>query len=254
MSRVFANKHFARLVVISQALKEEYLRLFDTLTPDQIIVAHDGADSDQIPKSLTQSQDYSQKGEALKVGYIGSLLPGKGMEIIHELAQQAPDCEFHVVGGTEEDLAKWKSKTLPENIIFHGFVQPERVYEFMEMFDVMLAPYQSKVITGGARKRDIGRWMSPLKLFEYMGAGKPIIASDLPVLREVIRDGENALLADPDDMDAWIEQIYYFRDHPSERERIGKNAQQDFFSTYTWDKRAELLLNSINNKKHHEHA
>lgn len=254
MERVFANKHFTKLVVISQALKEEYLRLFDSLHPEQIIVAHDGADSDQIPESLTHGQDYSQKGDRLKIGYIGSLLPGKGMEIIYELAHKATDCEFHVVGGNDDDIARWQAKGLPENIVLHGFVQPEQIYEFMEQFDVMLAPYQSKVITGGARKRDIGRWMSPLKLFEYMGGGKPIIASDLPVLREVIEDGENALLADPDNMDEWVEKIHYFRDQPSERERIGRNAQADFFSTYTWDKRAELLLNSINNKKHHEHA
>ena len=61
--------------------------------------------------------------------------------------------------------------------------------------DILIAPYAAQVSHAGGG--DIGRWMSPLKLFEYMAAERPVVTADLPVLREVVRDGETALLCPP---------------------------------------------------------
>lgn len=60
-------------------------------------------------------------------------------------------------------------------------------------------PYQRRVTVAGSG-RDTVQWMSPLKMFEYLGAGRLVIASDLPVLREVL-DDDIAVLADPEDID-----------------------------------------------------
>ena len=84
--------------------------------------------------------------------------------------------------------------------------------------------------------------MSPLKLFEYMAGGKPIICSDLPVLMEVLHHEKNGLMASSTDPESWAKEIRKLKDSPKMRERLGRQAQQDFFAHYTWEKRVELLL------------
>ena len=206
LNYIFNSKYFKGAVSISDALKEEYIRLYGEKLKGKIMVAHDGADASQIPKHMLNQNDYALKGNQLKLGYIGSLFPGKGSEIILQLANRLPQFSFHVVGGTEEQIQKLKEEASLDNLKFHGFVKPEEIYHYMDQFDVMLAPYKASVIVGSGTL-NISRWMSPLKLFEYMGGGKPIIASDLKVLREVINNEEIALLANPDNLEEWEEKI-----------------------------------------------
>ena len=242
--KVFTHKRFQKLVVISEALEKEYLRLYGKILEGKIVVAHDGADGAHIPQALLNGQERLNGSTPFKIGYIGHLYPGKGMETISELPPLLPECEFHIVGGTDEDIKFWKEKCQYDNLIFHGFVPHEKVYDYMGQFHVMLMPYQSNVIVG-RKKIDIGQWMSPLKLFEYMGGGKPIVASDLPVLKEVLTEGENALLADPNYPEQWAQKINKLKEDPALREKIRKTAQQHFFELYTWDKRAELIFDAV---------
>ena len=84
--------------------------------------------------------------------------------------------------------------------------------------------------------------MSPLKLFEYMAAGKPILASDIPALREVLRDGETALLLPPGDAQAWAAAARRLLADPPAATALGARAQADFLATYTWEARATGIL------------
>jgi glycosyltransferase involved in cell wall biosynthesis len=92
---------------------------------------------------------------------------------------------------------------------------------------------------------DEARWVCPIKLFEYMAAGKPIVCSDWDVARQVLDDGRNGLLRAADDPAAWEEALVYLRDHVSTRERLGRQAQQDFEVKHPWKKRAERVLESL---------
>ncbi|UZS00183.1 glycosyltransferase [Chondrinema litorale] len=237
---IFGSKYFKGVVTISGALKEEYIRLYGDLIRDKTLIAHDGADGNQIPSEMIENSNYNSKGTKLKLGYIGSLYPGKGSEIIIELAKLLPKYDFHIVGGTEEQINKLKEENTLDNVCFHGFVKPEQIYNYMDTFDIMLAPYKANVIVGSGTL-DISKWMSPLKLFEYMGGGKAIIASDLPVLREVITNNETALLADPENLKDWESQIKHL-ELQENREKLGRNAQRLFFEHYTWDKRTAFIL------------
>jgi glycosyltransferase involved in cell wall biosynthesis len=87
--------------------------------------------------------------------------------------------------------------------------------------------------------------MSPLKLFEYMSWGKPILCSDLPVLREVIEDGRNGLLLPPDDPTAWAAALCRLMDNPDEGERLGNKARADFLARHTWRQRANRVLDGL---------
>lgn len=249
LKRIFLNSNFSKLVTISGALKKEYLRLYPDLSENKIVVAHDGADLSQIPESMINPTDFNLKGKKLKLGYIGSLYPGKGAEIILEVATLLPQFEFHIVGGSKNQINEIKKNISLDNVFFHGFVNPEKIYFYMDQFDVMLAPYQSRVIVGSGTL-DISKWMSPLKLFEYMGGGKPIIASDLPVLKEVIKENENALLADPKNPNDWVEKINMLHADIDLRCHLGINAQKDLINNYSWDKRSKLVLSKGEKTQH----
>ena len=88
------------------------------------------------------------------------------------------------------------------------------------------------------------RYTSPLKLFEYLALGKPIVASDLPALREVLRDQENAILVPPDRPLALAAALREVLDDPALAERLGRGARADA-PQYSWDRRAwrlEMLM------------
>ena len=87
--------------------------------------------------------------------------------------------------------------------------------------------------------------MSPLKVFSYMAAGKPILCSDLPVLREVIEDGRNGILVPPDDPDAWAIALQRLLGDPALREKLGSTARADFLAHHTWSQRAVRVLGQV---------
>jgi len=203
----------------------------------RITVAHNGADA--LPEDFAPS-DLGSEGR-LSVGYIGHLYPGKGLEIVREVAAMAPWADFHVVGGREDIVERLRGDpTLPENIRLHGFVPPARAERMIAAFDILLAPYQREVqIAGGG---ETAAWMSPLKLFNYMAARKAILCSDLPVLREIIQDGRNGLLLPPDDPGSWLTALSRLSADRAERERLGRNAHADFQMRHTWERRAKLVI------------
>ena len=173
----------------------------------------------------------------LQVGYTGHIYPGKGMEIIAALAERMPDVDFHVVGGARSDIAAWRQRTVAANLYFHGHRDHRSIPAILQRFDVVLAPQRPNKEAAG--------WTSPLKLFEYMAAGKAIIASDLPVFSGILRHGETALLADPADAAQWHAALCRLIDRPRERENIGMHAHRDFTNRYTWQQRARRVLDGL---------
>lgn len=246
---IFRSRHFRRLVVISGALEAEYLRLFGTLVDGRITVAHDGADlpGDDVPDAGARAAA-PLAAAPLTLGYVGNLYPGKGMELIERLALRLPALAFHVIGGSEREVAHWQERLAAAggsgNVVFHGRVPHAEAQLRMRACDVLLAPFQRSVWIGGEHA-DIGRWMSPLKIFEYMGSGRPMIASDLPVLREVLRHGSNALLADPDELEAWVAAIHALAADGSLRQSLAAQARDDLTRHYSWDRRAERILAEV---------
>ena len=109
--------------------------------------------------------------------------------------------DFHIIGGDDKDLDFWKSRNKQKNVIFHGYKINSEISELLIQFDILIAPYQYKVFINNGL--NTASWMSPLKIFEYMSAGKPIVSSKLNVLKEVLTHNYNALLVKPDDVEEY---------------------------------------------------
>jgi len=243
LSLLIRNKNLKRVVTISQALAEFYKQRYGRIE-SKLEVAPDGSD---IVDSQLSPATLVSNSKQLQVGYTGQLYKGKGMEIISQLIQRCPDIYFHIIGGDEDKVNEWK-ETLSENhnFNFYGHVSHYQVSSYIKACDVLLAPYQEDVYTKN-ENINIGSWMSPLKLFEYMSVGKPIIASDLVILREVLIDENNSLLCSPDNIDDWIKALGMLS-NADLREVLGKNAMEDFLSKYTWDIRAKNVLRGLETK------
>ena len=177
---------------------------------------------------------------------MGHLYRGRGIDLIIDCAKLMRDVTFHIVGGTNKDLDKWKNLikqiNLP-NIFFYGFVSPKNSINYRNSFDILLAPYSKQVSVYGANDLgDTSKFMSPLKIFEYMAHQKAIIASDLPVLREIL-NSENSILIEPENISALVRAIISFK-RKDLREKLGANALKDF-KRFTWVNRADRLINKI---------
>ena len=237
MLRIFAAPNFERLIAISEALRAEFLRLFPRLDPARTAVVHDGANEVDLPSRVGE-----QDARPFRVGYVGHLYPGKGMELIVAIAREMPDVLFHIYGGTDHDIAHWRRQCMGlQNVTLHGHLPHGQLAMAMHTFDVALAPYQRKVAGSGSRG-DIGRWMSPLKLFEYMAYGKAIVASDLPVIREIIRPGQNGVLCAPEDVAGWCGTLRDLFGDPAQIIRLGQGARTELAASYTWKERARRIL------------
>lgn len=227
---IFKQSHFSRLVVITEGLKDKYLSLFPELLANKIVVAHGGADV--FATEIAPTHNWPGRPGCLQVGYVGHLYPGKGMEIISQIAPALPNVDFHVVGGNDSDLAYWRGKCTVKNLIFHGFVEHGKLGSYFNAFDVVLAPYNGD--NHGVR--------SPLKLTEYMAQRKAIISSDYPAFREIVVDGQNCLLASPSNPNEWIEAIKRLELDSNLRKRLANQAFSDFSAQYSWRKRAADVL------------
>lgn len=235
---LFQQPSFRGLIVISRALAQWYERRFPQLK-GRIHVVPDAADP---PTEGGAAFEFvGMEGASFRVGYAGHLYPGKGAEIIVALAERMPWVGFHVLGGYEKDVAYWQNQTAHlRNIVFYGFRPQRDVSSFLRGLDVVLAPYQRQVTVHGGG--EASAWMSPLKIFESMAHAKPIVSSDLPVLREVLTHEHNALLCDPDDLDAWVASIERLRADHGVASALARTANAEFLGNHSWKRRAQRII------------
>lgn len=227
------------IIVISEALKKILLIELETrgILNKNIYVHHDGATIPNGPPSCDRVE-----GGRLGIAYIGSINKGRGIELILKLAEVIPEHDFHIVGGDLLDLQKKISiKNVPKNVILHGYLSQKKINELVLKINVFLAPYQYQTFVG--RGTNTADYMSPLKIFEYMAYKKPIIVSNLPVIKEVLND-DMALLIDPEDLNEWRMSVKQL-ESLEKRECISNAAHKYLKDNYTWKIRAEKILRNI---------
>ena len=253
IQRSVVKQMSVKTVVISRKLKT-LLGSHLSIDPSSWHVLHDAAPSGIV--RLNPNERRNKLYNILPIadtkwsavcGYFGQLYMGRGIEVIEELARLKPDVLFLVYGGNESEvkLRKHKNNNL-DNLFFGGHLPHSDIQLIMKSVDILLMPYQRSVSIG-LPKHDTARWMSPMKMFEYMASGVPVVSSDLPVLREVLRDKENSLLVLPDDISAWLASINRLIDNPYFADEIGRKAHAEYQSIYTWSKRAKYLLKLARN-------
>jgi glycosyltransferase involved in cell wall biosynthesis len=225
------NVQFIGLIVITHSLKQDIENRLAIQNSNKIHVLPDAADISKFkfyPKALSHP---------LKSGYIGSNFPGKGYEIIQKLIEQS---NIHL------ELFGFESSGNNRNdVVFHGKVPYSFVPKAMESFEIGLLPNQLQVILPNGN--DIGKYTSPMKMFEYMASGKVIVASDIPVIREVLIHNYNAYLVPHDNVEMWISAISELNGNLNLAERLRKQAFSDVRQKYSYEARAKSIHQIIQN-------
>lgn len=166
--------------------------------------------------------------------YTGHLYEWKGVDTLAQAAALLPqDTEIIFVGGTPNDVEVFKKKyaTIP-NIHIIGHQPHEAIPLWQRAADVLVLP--------NTEKKRISKYnTSPMKLFEYMASGVPIVASDLPSLREVISD-DTAVFVAPDNPAALAEGITRILSDFSSSEQMGKAARNEV-ERYSWKRRSDQI-------------
>lgn len=232
--RLFRRANLAFVTAISRALAERYADAYPSLR-GRIRLAPCAA---RIPECSALGLGAREDGP-LRVYYVGHLYPGRGVDLIVELARLEPQIEFHIVGGEDADIAAWSART-PPNLRLHGYVRPSDLPAHYRRADVCIAPHARKVAAAGGG--DISAWMSPMKLFEYMANAKAIVAADLPAIREIIASETDGLLCPPDDVGSWRSALRKLRDDTVLRERLGRAARDRAVACFSWEHRARSIL------------
>ncbi|MEN4098306.1 MAG: glycosyltransferase [Anaerolineaceae bacterium] len=236
-----------RLLVITEALRLRLEQQFGLpLPPDLAQIAPSGVDLERYELLPEPAAARGALGlpERLTVGYIGHLYAGRGMHLLQRLAERFPQVQFLWVGGKPEHVALWQSKLAAaeaSNVILTGFVANSKVSLYQAACEVLLMPYERSVaVSGGGDTADV---CSPMKMFDYMAAGRAILSSDLPVLHEALNEG-NAVFCPPEDPAAWEAALGRLLADPAYRAALAEQARHDV-KRYTLQERARRALDGF---------
>jgi len=244
--RAFASvRGHKRLVSITRALVELLERDFHMrFSWDEVVIAPNGVDLERftsLPDPVTARRQIGFR-ESPTVMCTGHLYAGRGADLFLSLAKSLPQAQFIWVGGRLEDIETWKKKAGSNNVTFTGFIPNSDLPLYQATADILLMPY-SRSIMGSSGSADSAAVASPMKMFEYMAAGRAIVSSDLPVIREVLNE-KNVVFCEPDKVGDWRMVIESLLDNETRRGELGRQARRDV-EGYTWIARAQKIMNNF---------
>ncbi|MFH1744872.1 MAG: glycosyltransferase [bacterium] len=243
-------KKASKIITTNSYIKKEFL---NNKFQQEILVARNGVDLDIFDLNISKQEaveklniDKEIKQKLLKckvllyTGSFKTMGEDKGMEdIISSFKYLADDIIFLAIGGNEKDIVYYEKKVMEDEVVGRVFLFDKKEQSELAIFqksaDILLMPFPDKA--------HYKYHMTPLKMFEYMASDRPIIASNLPSIKEVLEEN-NCFFCEPDDPKNLAEKINYVLVSGEEAQRKTDKAHYDV-KKFTWRKRAENILNHI---------
>lgn len=247
----FLYRRVKSVIVVTEQLKKALIDQ-KVIKKEKILVASDAVDlemfnrinasKEELRKELNLPQDKKL------ISYVGQLYTkgrGKGvgcmlraLKILKE--EGGKNLIMVFVGGKERAIREYQTEAekiglKKDDLIFIKQVPFVEVPKYEKAFDILVIPFP--------REKHYAHYASPLKLFEYMASRKPIVASDLPSIREILNQ-DNSILVKPDSPKALAEGIKKVLNNPELVRNISRQAHKDVLR-HTWDKRAKKILDFI---------
>lgn len=251
LKRIFklsGDNYFKGIVTIHKLLAENFFN--EGVPNEKILVLEDAVDLekfDNIKANKEKLRRYLKIPlDKNIVTYCGSLNPGKGIKMIIEVSKKFNQSTlFYIIGGEKRWLNYWRNIVKYKrisNVKFIGFVLNKLVPLYLKSSDILIMLYdleEKKAIM------DINT-TSPIKLFEYMAAKKPIVTTRLPTIEKIVQHNKEALLSEWDDVNDIVENIYKLLEDHLLAKKISQNAYNKA-KNYTYIKRCQKILEKFAN-------
>lgn len=232
------------LVVLTGFIKNRLMA--EKISGSKILVSPDAVDLEEFDIDISKEAARRKLDLPLQkklIGYIGMLKTmgmEKGIDISIKTLDNLPaNVCLVIVGGSKEDIEYYRNfsqkRNLEDRVLFIGKVPHKLIPKYLKAFDVLIAPFPEN--------EHYKFYMSPLKIFEYMASGRPIVTTDLPSLREILSE-ENAFLARPGDKKSLAGGIERCLNSAEFSNEIARNSFEEV-KKYTWLKRAEVIMEFI---------
>jgi glycosyltransferase involved in cell wall biosynthesis len=236
-----------RWVFISERLQQIFAEQV-AIPPHKVLVAHDAVDLARFRPALSREEARARVGAPAGplIVYAGSLYEGRGGEQLVEVAATLPDVRFWLVGGEPADVERIRRHAAQRgagNVELVGRVPTSQLPVYLFAADALVIPTTRDGMAIDRRTVHVD-YSSPMKLFEYMAAGRPIVATRLSGLAEVIEHERHGLLVEPGDTSELRAAIVRLLGDPSLAERLGE-ASKRAVARHSWEGRVATMLAEI---------
>lgn len=234
------TEQISKVVCISKALSDYWIS--KGVPSEKVITAHDGFDPNVFTPHISQNQARKKLNFPANkniISYLGRLYKNRKIHNILTLAQEYPESLFVIVGGPNDQSEHYKklaNQLSLKNVIITGQIPHDQITDYLFASDVLLALWSKDVKTIN--------YCSPLKVFEYMAAGRIIVAHGFNTIKEVLHHGKNSYIVEPESIEDLIIKTgkAITEPYPSD---IAKQARYDVYANYTWEQRAAKILSGI---------
>ena len=230
------SKCIKKIVAITHSVKNTYIDNY-RVNNEKILVLPSGS-------SMKKNFIFKNNKKFFKIGYLGTLYESRGSNLIYNLAKIDKKNQYYLYGDLKK-LKNYKKYDLIKNLNLYDWVPYKEISKILSKMDILLMPYVSSIKVAGD-VGDISKFTSPLKLFDYLTAGKIILCSDFHVLKEAIKDKQNAIfIKNYKNVFSWKSEIQKLKNQPYKQLIISKNNHK-LSKKYSLIQRAYKILNGIN--------
>jgi glycosyltransferase involved in cell wall biosynthesis len=175
------------------------------------------------------------------IGYFGSIYNSRGVDVILKLSKTDKNNKYFIYGGNKNESAKIKRRIGSANLLINPRVSYKNVKNLLCEMDILLMPYKDKVTAGGDIG-DISKFTSPLKMFDYLGASKIILVSELEVLKEILKNKYNCIfIKNFNNINSWRNEINKINTDNIKSIILRNNALKTAL-IYNWKNRARDMI------------
>lgn len=233
LARAFERRTIRRadlVVAVSRTLADDLVEAYD-LDPGRVLVMPNGIDPTTARVSSTRVGD----PQRIRVAFIGSMYRWQGLDALLRALVGLEHVELHIAGdGPERESLVRLAHTLniDHRVVFHGRIHPDDVSGFLAGNDVGFAGHTSAN----------GAYFSPLKLWEYIANGLPVITSKTADAQTLVDEGLPVVTFDPDDASSLHDALRTVHEHRAALQQQARSRRQDVLARHSWDARVQPLL------------
>ena len=229
------SKYVVKIITITNGVRYEYVKN-KYINEKKTLLLPSGS-------AMKNDFKFNFKKFFFNIGYFGSLNNSRGVKIIFQLAKIDKRNKYFLYGDVNQ-VSKSIVNSMPKNLKLKNHIPYKDISGILDKMDILLLPYASSIKVAGGIS-DITKYTSPLKLFDYLCAGKIIMCSNFDVLKEVIKDKKNAIFVkNYKNPNSWKIEIIKLQNQLSKQFIMSKNNYL-LSKKFSLKRRAKLILNSI---------